>query len=866
MAKKKGDSGADILRAIQEKGGKGAGKAQEQASEALAAAQPAPQPAAPKAAPAPKAAAAAPPPSAPPQKEPPIPPGDALYNKLAKSTGKENPTSGDVVKQGLKEAAMAVGKQAFDTAFPSLSKAMDDKIGDLKKDIDDSSQESARSSASNSRSMGVVADRIGTTNQLLQISIARQEMTNTLLKDLIKEIKEKSLGGGSGESEGIGLDSVGDMLGRGRGAQPRDAKGRFTKVQPKSSMLGKAGNLVRGAGAAGLLARGGVAAIGDMALGAFGVGENKIDEKQDDENWNKASLWEKIQSAPARGIEKVGSFIVPNIANEAKASRIASETEYLRKKEGGTGASADVIKAQQEAKANLTTNARPAATTMAAPVASTGLTPGLGATNAVTNNTTNNTVNNNTTEGGAVGGDQVDQILATIRKRESGGNYQAKAKGSSASGAYQFIDSTWQSLSQKFGAGNYKSAGEAPPDVQDKVARAYVQEILQKNNGDVSKVPLVWYTGNAQGQMSARALAANGGLTAQAYQAKWMGDFGKQSQAQTQTASATGGMDTGSKPSAAGAGTSSFYAGSQGASASTPYGGALGGAGRQGSESSGNTGWRSQNYASLGANIGRGPDASALKTGQNGMLDRSQLVPIGGGHVMKPEAAKAYQAMVKAAGAEGITWGITDSYRDYNSQVKVAREKGLYSQGGLAARPGTSNHGWGLATDLKLSDAAFQWLQQNGRKFGFKNIPREKWHWEYAGGEDSSVMADAGNKDATKVAGEGAPAGGAAGGTPPAGGAGTNMASLSSKESTALKSASAVGATPSKGAELNQASTQDIGEQRSAKSSVTVNQQTASVAGTDTTSGDTGSKSVGNVEPVDARTRLAELFGISSVA
>lgn len=862
MAKKKGDSGEDILRAIQEKGGKGRGGAQQQASEALAAA--APQPA-PKAAAAPKPAAAVPPPAPAPQKtpEPPIPAGDALYNKLAKATGKQDPTSGDVVKQGLKEAAMAVGKQAFDTAFPTLSRAMDDKLKGLEKDIDDSRQETARTSASSSRGMGVVADRIGTTNQLLQASIARQEITNTLLKDLIKEIKEKSFGNGGGDGAGgIGLDSFGDMLGRGRGAQPRDAKGRFTKVEPKSSMLGKAGDALRARGATGLLARGGVAALGDMALGAFGVGENKIDEKQDDENWNKASFWEKVQSAPARGIEKVGSFIVPNIANEAKASRIASETEYLRKKEGGTGASADILKAQQEARASLTTNARPpAAPTAAAPVASTGLTPGLGATNNVTNNTTNNT---NITGGGtgAASGDQIDQILATIRKRESGGNYQAKAKGSSASGAYQFIDSTWQSLSQKFGGGNYKTAAEAPPDIQDKVARAYVQDILQKNNGDVSKVPLVWYTGNAQGQMSARALAANGGLTAQAYQAKWMGDFGKQSQ--TQTASAAGGTsnDAGAKPSAAGAGTSSFYAGSQGAGASTPYGGALGGAGRQGSESSGNTGWRSQNYASLGA--GGGPDASALKTGQNGMLDRGQLTPIGGGHVMKPEAAKAYQAMVKAASEEGITWGITDSYRDYNSQVKVAREKGLYSQGGLAATPGKSNHGWGLAADLKLNDAAFKWLQQNGRKFGFKNIPKEKWHWEYAGGEDSSTMANAGNQDATKVAGEGAPAGGAGGGTPPAGG--TNVASLSGKESDALKTASAVGASPSKGSELKQASTQDIGDQRSAKSSVTVNQQTTSVAGKDTTSGDTGSKSVGNVEPVDARTRLAELFGISSAA
>lgn len=120
------------------------------------------------------------------------------------------------------------------------------------------------------------------------------------------------------------------------------------------------------------------------------------------------------------------------------------------------------------------------------------------------------------------------QVMATIRKRESGGNYQAQSKSSSASGAYQFIDSTWQSLTKKFGVGTqYKRAADAPPEVQDKVAQAYVDDILKRNNGDVSKVPLEWYTGNSQGKMSAAAIAANNGLTAEAYQSKWMNDFNK---------------------------------------------------------------------------------------------------------------------------------------------------------------------------------------------------------------------------------------------------------------------------------------------------------------------------------------------------
>lgn len=129
---------------------------------------------------------------------------------------------------------------------------------------------------------------------------------------------------------------------------------------------------------------------------------------------------------------------------------------------------------------------------------------------------------------GASGTSDVEKILATIRTRESGGNYGAQAKGSSASGAYQFIDSTWQAQSKKAGIGTeFKSAKEAPKEIQDMVAKAYVQDILNQAGGDVSKIPLAWYTGNIQGKMSDKALAANNGLTPEMYQSKWLKDFGK---------------------------------------------------------------------------------------------------------------------------------------------------------------------------------------------------------------------------------------------------------------------------------------------------------------------------------------------------
>jgi hypothetical protein len=140
------------------------------------------------------------------------------------------------------------------------------------------------------------------------------------------------------------------------------------------------------------------------------------------------------------------------------------------------------------------------------------------------------------------------------------------------------------------------------------------------------------------------------------------------------------------------------------------------------------------------------------KTGSNGNLDQAQLVSVGqGNHKLQPSAAAAYEAMVQAAKQDGVSWSITDSYRSYASQVKVAQEKGLYSQGGLAARPGTSNHGWGTALDLggganSKGTKQNDWLMANAGRFGFSTIPREPWHWEYKGA--GAAVASAGKPEA----------------------------------------------------------------------------------------------------------------------
>jgi len=117
----------------------------------------------------------------------------------------------------------------------------------------------------------------------------------------------------------------------------------------------------------------------------------------------------------------------------------------------------------------------------------------------------------------------------------------------------------------------------------------------------------------------------------------------------------------------------------------------------------------------------------------NGKIPANALEQVGNtNHKLWAPAAESLTRMVSDAKAQGVTIGITDSYRSFDEQVDVARRKGLYSQGGLAAKPGTSEHGWGMATDLDLNAKATSWMKQHGADYGFvNNVSREPWHWAY---------------------------------------------------------------------------------------------------------------------------------------
>ena len=121
------------------------------------------------------------------------------------------------------------------------------------------------------------------------------------------------------------------------------------------------------------------------------------------------------------------------------------------------------------------------------------------------------------------------------------------------------------------------------------------------------------------------------------------------------------------------------------------------------------------------------------------------------------------QEMFDTARAEGLQLFVADGYRTQEEQQQLLDEKiEAYKNEGYAeeaaeaeakqwvALPGTSEHQLGLAVDINADtsqstrDEVYEWLAQNGYKFGFINrYPANKteitgtiyepWHYRYVG-------------------------------------------------------------------------------------------------------------------------------------
>lgn len=124
---------------------------------------------------------------------------------------------------------------------------------------------------------------------------------------------------------------------------------------------------------------------------------------------------------------------------------------------------------------------------------------------------------------------------------------------------------------------------------------------------------------------------------------------------------------------------------------------------------------------------------SELAGTENGRLPDTLLDSIGqGSHRLERTAATAFRRMAAAAAQDGVDLAVSDSYRSYADQQRVAGSVGLYREGGLAAVPGTSTHGWGLSVDVVQTTRTQTWLRANANRFGFaQDVAREPWHYTY---------------------------------------------------------------------------------------------------------------------------------------
>lgn len=141
-----------------------------------------------------------------------------------------------------------------------------------------------------------------------------------------------------------------------------------------------------------------------------------------------------------------------------------------------------------------------------------------------------------------------------------------------------------------------------------------------------------------------------------------------------------------------------------------------------------------------------------------------ELVSIGNGERLRPEAAASFRRMQMAAAKSGISLVPLSGFRDRAEQnflfYEVAAQRGqsLLDRAQTSAPPGYSEHHTGYAVDIGDGDddstdlnqafgrgAAGQWLQANAGKYGFELsfgpertcVSYEPWHWRWVGDPQS---------------------------------------------------------------------------------------------------------------------------------
>ena len=153
------------------------------------------------------------------------------------------------------------------------------------------------------------------------------------------------------------------------------------------------------------------------------------------------------------------------------------------------------------------------------------------------------------------------------------------------------------------------------------------------------------------------------------------------------------------------------------------------------------------NAAPLSSSVSAATTGAEWGGYENGKIPASALCAISWQTVdhLRCDAAVRFEALNTAYKAK---WGanicVNDAYRSYAKQVALYDELGP----GVAAVPGTSNHGWGVAVDLGcgvgiFGNARHVWFAVNAPKYGFTqpewaligSSRAEAWHWQFFGAD-----------------------------------------------------------------------------------------------------------------------------------
>ena len=255
-------------------------------------------------------------------------------SNITKLEPKENQQSEDTINKIAEEKLNTTNKE--DTPIEdNNNKVLNDMVGVLIDIRDDKSQKLLLTEATAIRQLLTNQNKITPASSGIEPNTneAKQEDRELLAEAIARRLGEVLQASGLGSNSGIpmGLDFP-DGPDRNKPKTPPTGKPKIP-----SGGAGKMGNMLKGGAGLAMLGRGITGAAVDYGLGELGVGKDadgedlQIDEKQDDENWNKMTIAEKMQSGLARGIEKAGSVtFLDNIAREAQTNRIKNETNYLK--------------------------------------------------------------------------------------------------------------------------------------------------------------------------------------------------------------------------------------------------------------------------------------------------------------------------------------------------------------------------------------------------------------------------------------------------------------------------------------------------------------------------------------------------------